>query len=70
MDIEIHLDGELEIVQVEAQTEAGEDFINAYMPDRAGRIQVLDSGSIIIPSDELTEFARQCEQRDLTIGGV
>lgn len=53
MDIEVKTDSELMVAHIEAQTDEGQEFVDAYTVED---LIVIDSGRIIIPTEKLQEF--------------
>lgn len=65
-DLEIGRDGELMVAQVEAQTEAGEEFVDAYQPgDR--KLVVVDAGRIIVSTNEVPSLMERAAVAGLTM---
>lgn len=68
-DIDITRSGELMVAHVEAQTDAGAEFVDAYVPvDDVAGLVVVDSGRIVIPDASLDEFVASAKQAGLEVG--
>ena len=52
IDLAVIEDGEFMVAQVEARSERGTDFLDAYCPDH--EYTVVDSGRVIVPQDRLS----------------
>lgn len=63
-DLVLTTDSELMVTHIESQTEAGQNFLDAYVaPD----LVVIDSGRIIIPQDAVVSLVLDCERAGLTL---
>lgn len=66
-DIEITTNSELMIAQLEAVSPEGRDVIDAFIPKRGGaEYSVMDSGRILIHTDDLDDFKAVSERAGLT----
>lgn len=63
-DIELTRDDELMVVQAEAQTDEGTEFIDAYYNDR---LTVVDEGRIILHTDDEPAFKLAANAKGLEI---
>jgi hypothetical protein len=67
-DILITTGSEFMVSRAEGATEAGRDFIDAFLPaSGADNLTVLDLGDIIFPDAALDEFRKQADERGLTV---
>lgn len=66
-DIEILNSGELMVSQASGMTDAGVEFIDAFMPPEGAEIAVVDSGRIILPNAYIDNFVSACQKQGLTI---
>ncbi len=69
MDLELTRDSELMVVHVQAETDAGADFVDSYLPDADARetVVVVDSGRIILHEDDAPAFVEAAQARGLTL---
>lgn len=65
-DIIVTYDGELDVAGVQAQTDAGVDFVDAFMPADA-RVVVADSGRLVLPGATVPEFVAAARGVDLNV---
>lgn len=68
-DLQLHRDTELMIAHIEAETEHGIAFVDAYLPDDA-EIVVIDSGRVILPEPSLPAFLDAADRASLTVEEV
>lgn len=66
-DIQMTRDGELMVAHAEGLTDAGTEFIDAYLPSRVDRIVAVDSGRIIIHTDDEAAFVEAAKLRGLEV---
>lgn len=63
-DLEILRDGEFMIAHVEGTTEAGAEFVDAYLGEE---IVVVDSGRIIVQEDDLDRLLENAAAAGLKV---
>lgn len=63
-DIEVQSSGELMVAHIEGQTEAATEFIDAYQSET---MSVVDSGRIMLPSDDLDTFVESAKAQGLKV---
>lgn len=67
-DITLTRDSELMLAHVQAHTDDGTDFVDAWMPDDAnGEYVVVDSGRIIIDEDSIAPFVEAATRHQLIL---
>lgn len=68
-DIEIVKDatGEFMVVGVEGLTEAGTDFVDAYVTPDPARLYVVDAGHIVIPEDNASALIASAMEQGLRV---
>lgn len=66
-DLTFSTSGEFDVTQIEGNTDEGIEFIDAWSQ---GTFNVVDSGRIIVPGNELPTFEEAAAKRGLTIGIV
>lgn len=69
-DVEIQRDGELMVAHIAAQTMEAVEFIDSYLPSRVDRIAVVDSGRIILHTDDAEAFVKAAEKSGLEVEEV
>lgn len=62
-DLTFTRSGELDLTQVQGNTDDGVEFVDAYP---ASMMEVVDSGQIIVPTDDVAAIERAAAERDLT----
>lgn len=66
-DIDITSDSELMVAQVEAQNDTAAEFIDAFVPAREGaEYTVVDSGRLIVHTDDVDAFIEAAQKSGLT----
>jgi hypothetical protein len=63
-DLTFTRSGEFAVTQIEANTEEGTDFVDAWL---LGTMEVLDSGRIIVPTEVAPEVEMSALKQGLTI---
>lgn len=66
MDIEITTGSEFGVSRAAALTEAGEEFVDSWMPTGV-ELTAVDAGIILFPDHDLQEFVDEAEREGLTI---
>lgn len=66
-DLQLTRDGELMVVGVDGDTDAGIEFLDAYIPSRPESLVVADAGRIVVPEAEADLLLAAARARGLTI---
>jgi hypothetical protein len=65
-DIEIQRSGEFEVAHVGGVSDAGEKFIDSYLPSD-GEFVVVDAGRVVVKNEHLDDLLARCRERGLEV---
>jgi hypothetical protein len=70
-DVIVTRSGELGVSGIQAQNEAGIDFVDGWFPTRKGApCTVVDSGRLVIANQDVDEFVEAAKAERLTVDRV
>lgn len=67
IDIEILRSSETMVSHVSGETVAGVEFVDAYVPRDGAKIEVVDSGRIILANEDIPNVISICQAQGLTV---
>lgn len=66
-DLTFSRSGELQVTQVEGNTEEGVEFIDGWFPTADKRFMVVDSGRVIVPTTTAPSLEEAAKRDGLTV---